>query len=309
NPFLTSSVTWSSEPEIHAFWARQLYKRRPGANPDTNDQNFRFAPVDIDAVCRCPDNASIPASALIVHRNNPSASRLLAVIPAYNEAATVAAVVRGVISTLDCDVLVVSDASDDDTAALARAAGARVIELAWRLGAWGATQTGMRYAGRKRYTHVLTLDADGQHHPQELPRLLAEQQRSDADVTIGTCTQRLSVAKRLAWRYFRLLTGIGVQDFTSGLRVYNRRAIAVLASPEASLLDYQDLGVLMLLRKKGLCLRELPTLMSPRCTGGSRVFSSWRMVARYMMHTTVLCFAQIGAASAPGEPDRAGARA
>ncbi len=244
-----------------------------------------------------------------MHRNQSDPARLLAVIPAYNEAATVAAVVRGVVSTLACDVLVISDSSNDDTAALARGAGATVIELAWRLGAWGATQTGMRYARRKRYAHVLTLDGDGQHHPQELPRLLAEQQRSDADVTIGTCTQRLSVAKRMAWRYFRLLTGIGVQDFTSGLRVYNRRAIRVLASPEASLLDYQDLGVLMLLRKKGLSLQEMPTLMSPRRTGGSRVFSSWLMVARYMLHTTVLCFAQIGAARIPRDPHRSRARA
>ena len=115
------------------------------------------------------------------------------------------------------------------------------------------------------------------------------------NVVIGTCSERLSNAKRLAARYFRLITGIDVQDFTSGLRVYDWRAIRTLASREASLLDYQDLGVLMLLRKKGLTLKETPTRMSPRRTGGSRVFSSWLMVARYMMHTTVLCFAQVGA--------------
>lgn len=229
-----------------------------------------------------------------MHRNNPVKPRLLAVIPAYNEAATVAAVIQGVISTLDCDVLVVNDASDDGTSETARAAGAMVVDLAWRLGAWGATQTGMRFARRHGYTGVLTLDADGQHHPQELPRLLDEQRRSGADVTIGTCTQRLSLAKRLAWRYFRLLTGIAVQDFTSGLRIYDSRAVHVLASSEASLLDYQDLGVLMLLQKKGLVINEMSTLMSPRRNGSSRVFSSWLMVTRYMLHTTVLCFAQIG---------------
>jgi glycosyltransferase involved in cell wall biosynthesis len=230
---------------------------------------------------------------LFVHRNLPIAKRLLAVIPARNEAATVAGVVRGVVAALDCDVLVVSDASTDDTATLASAAGATVINLPCRLGAWGATQTGMRYAQRNRYHVVLTLDADGQHHPQELPGLLAEQRRSGANVAIGTCPQRLSAAKRMAWSYFHVLTGIGVQDFTSGLRVYDRRAVRALASREASLLDYQDLGVLMLLRKKGLTLHEVPTEMSPRRQGGSRVFSSWRMVTRYMLHTTVLCFAQL----------------
>ena len=225
---------------------------------------------------------------------NPATTRLLAVIPARNEAATVAEIVRGVIASVGCNVLVVSDASTDETALLASTAGATVIDLPCRLGAWGATQTGMRYAQRNRYHTVLTLDADGQHHPQELPALLAEQRRCGANVVIGTYAQRLSAAKRLAWRYFRLLTGIGVQDFTSGLRVYDRRAVRTLASREASLLDYQDLGVLMLLRKKGLTLHETPTVMSPRHQGGSRVFSSWRMVSRYMLHTTVLCFAQLG---------------
>ena len=221
-------------------------------------------------------------------------TRLLAVIPARNEAPTVAEVVRGVIAATGADVLVVSDASSDATVQMASRAGATVIELPCQLGAWGATQTGMRYAQRRGYGRVLTLDADGQHHPQELPALLDEQHRSGANVVIGTFAERLSVAKRLAWRYFHLLTGIGVQDFTSGLRVYDRRAVRTLASRQASLLDYQDLGVLMLLRKNGLTLHELPTVMSPRRQGGSRVFSSWRMVARYMLHTTVLCFAQIG---------------
>ena len=121
-------------------------------------------------------------------------------------------------------------------------------------------------------------------------------------MAIGTYPQRLSKAKRLAARYFHLITGIGVQDFTSGLRVYDRRAIRTLAAREASLLDYQDLGVLMLLRQRGLRLCEVPTPMSQRRSGGSRVFSSWPTVLRYMLHTTVLCFAQIGAG-------RAGARA
>ena len=225
----------------------------------------------------------------------PRSARLLAVIPARNEASTVGEVVRGVIAATGADVVVVNDASEDDTAVLARGAGATVIDLPCQLGAWGAAQTGMRYARRNGYHFVLTLDADGQHHPGELPALLAEQRRSQANVVIGTYAERLSLAKRLAWRYFHLLTGIGVQDFTSGLRVYDRRAVRTLASGQASLLDYQDLGVLMLLRKKGLTLHEMPTVMSPRRQGGSRVFSSWLMVMRYMLHTTVLCFAQLGA--------------
>jgi glycosyltransferase involved in cell wall biosynthesis len=200
-----------------------------------------------------------------------------------------------VLAHTPCDVLVVDDASTDFTPRAAAHAGATVISLVNQLGAWGATQAGIRYAHRNGYRTIVTLDADGQHSPFQLPALLAAHRKSAANVVIGTCSERLSKAKRLAARYFRFITGIAVQDFTSGLRVYDRRAIRTLASREASLLDYQDLGVLMLLRKKGITLREVPTRMSPRRSGGSRVFSSWRMVARYMLHTTVLCFAQVSA--------------
>ena len=142
---------------------------------------------------------------------------------------------------------------------------------------------------------MLTLDADGQHLPESLPALFAAQERHGANVVIGTCIGRLSHAKRLAWRYLRALTGLGLTDFTSGLRLYDAQACEILAGPEASLLDYQDVGVLMLLSKNGLRIEETPVPMLPRRAGHSRVFASWPVVARYMVHTTVLCIAQIDA--------------
>jgi glycosyltransferase involved in cell wall biosynthesis len=219
----------------------------------------------------------------------------LAVIPARNETGTVAAVVAGVRQALGCHVLVVDDASTDATAAEVRSAGGEVLTLPLGLGAWGATQAGIRYARRNGYSGVITLDADGQHLPESLPSLFQAQVRSGANVVIGTCIERLSRAKRIAWRYLRLLTGLKLGDFTSGLRLYDRRAIEILAGPEASLLDYQDVGVLMLLSKHGLAIEETPTPMLPRRQGRSRVFASWWVVARYMLHTTVLCIAQIDA--------------
>lgn len=221
----------------------------------------------------------------------------LAIVPARNEEATVATVVRGVVDALGCEVVVIDDSSTDRTAAEAVRAGARVLRLPVRLGAWGAAQAGLRYAVRNGFSEAITLDADGQHHPERLPDLLAEHRRRGADVTIGACPQRLSGAKRIAWAYFRAITGLSVTDFTSGLRVYDRRAIRVLASRDASLLDYQDIGVLMLLRQNGLSIHETPTVMSPRSNGSSRVFSSWFTVARYMIATTVLCVAQVGSGS------------
>jgi glycosyltransferase involved in cell wall biosynthesis len=214
-------------------------------------------------------------------------------MPARDEAPTVGAVVEGVRRTLGCEILVVDDASSDETAAAARCAGAAVLRLPIGLGAWGATQAGIRYARRHGFPQVITLDADGQHLPESLPLLIEAQARTGADVVIGTCTQRLSRAKRLAWRYLRLLTGLELADFTSGLRLYDADAIEVLSGQAASLLDYQDVGVLMLLSRSGLTITETPVEMLPRRAGRSRVFASWPVVARYMMHTTVLCLAQL----------------
>ena len=235
---------------------------------------------------QCPI-VSVPAPAPL------QASSCLAVLPARDEAATVGAVVEGVRRVLGCQVLVVDDASSDDTAATARKAGASVLTLPLGLGAWGATQAGIRYARRNGFAGVITLDADGQHLPESLPTLLAAQAESGSNVVIGTCVTRLSRAKRIAWRYLRLLTGLRLTDFTSGLRLYDASAIEILAGQEASLLDYQDVGVLMLLSRGGLRIAETPVTMLPRRAGHSRVFASWPVVAKYMLHTTVLCIAQL----------------
>lgn len=223
------------------------------------------------------------------------ARRCLAVIPARDEVATVAIVVAGVRRALGCQVLVVDDASADRTAAAARSAGARTLKLPFGLGAWGATQAGIRYAWRNGFAGVITLDADGQHVPDSLPELFRAQAASRANVVIGTCTNRLSRAKRLAWHYLRLLTGLRLKDFTSGLRLYDERAMEILAGPAASLLDYQDVGVLMLLTGRGLHLEETPVRMLPRHSGHSRVFASWGVVLRYLMHTTILSISRLDA--------------
>ena len=243
----------------------------------------------------CGESAPLLAQAPAVTDRSVrlDAADCLAVIPARDEAATVGAVVAGVRRSLGCTVLVVDDASSDGTAEIARAAGAQALVLPLGLGAWGATQAGIRYAQRHGFAGVITLDADGQHQPESLGALFDAQARSGANVVIGTCIQRLSRAKRVAWLYLRVLTGLGLTDFTSGLRLYDTRATGILAGPEASLLDYQDVGVLMLLSKHGLTIEETEVPMLPRREGHSRVFASWPVVARYLMHTTVLCLAQI----------------
>lgn len=216
----------------------------------------------------------------------------LIVIPARNEAATIFEVVREIREYLDVPVVVVDDTSTDKTVELAEKAGAIVLALALPLGAWGATQAGIRYAQRHGYDCVITMDADGQHHGKYVGNLLDVINAGVADVVIGACPQRASKARLVAWAFFRRLAGFDLADLTSGFRAYNASAVAVLASSEATLLDYQDIGLLILIRKCGLTITEVPVQMRPRQNGASRIFSSWWTVGWYLVQTGILCLAR-----------------
>jgi len=212
------------------------------------------------------------------------------VIPALNEADCIAGVITQALARGATDVVVVDDGSTDDTAAIAEVSGAKVLHAPLWQGAWGAIQTGIRYGVRHGYSAVITMDADGQHEPAYLPELIAAGR--DADVVIAACASRGSRARQAAWAYFRLLTGLRFDDLTSGFRYYGPRACSLLASEDATLLDYQDIGVLLLLRRANLRISEVSVLMNPRKSGASRIFFSWWTVGWYMAETTLLCLAR-----------------
>lgn len=219
-----------------------------------------------------------------------AAPRTLIVIPARDEAPTIGAVVTQLKASGWNDVLVVDDQSSDGTADAARAAGAMVTRPVLAVGAWGATQSGIRLALARGYESVITMDADGQHEVAQIAALLSR--RHDADVVIGAHPERASRLRHLAWWWFRRLTGFELRDLTSGFRYYSRAAMELMASREATLLDYQDLGALLLLSRAGLRITEVPVSMSPRAVGQSRVFRSWFSVSRYMAVTTLLCLSR-----------------
>lgn len=221
---------------------------------------------------------------------HPIRAEPLIVIPARNEADSILGVLDALRRLGHVDnVMLVDDGSTDATAAMARSTGVMVISPTLPQGAWGALQTGIRYAARNGYGGVVTLDADGQHEPDCIAALLDAAQT--ADVVIGACPERGSLLRKFAWGFFRSLSGFSIEDLTSGFRYYNAEACALLAEEEATLLDYQDVGVLLLLRKGGFRIVEVPVTMYPRRSGPSRIFSSWRLVGRYMLETTLLCFA------------------
>ncbi len=212
----------------------------------------------------------------------------LVVIPARNETGTVGEVINKILEAFKCHVVVVDDVSSDDTAATARKAGAHVLPLTLHLGAWGATQTGIRFAFDNNYQAVITIDADGQHSPQIIPELFAPVSQGKADVVIGSCPLRGSWQRKLAWHLFKFISNLNLDDLTSGFRVYNRKAITLLASKDATLLDYQDIGVLLLLQKNGLAVSEVEITMQPRKLGHSHIFSTWSDVFTYMLYSIIL---------------------
>jgi glycosyltransferase involved in cell wall biosynthesis len=209
-------------------------------------------------------------------------------IPAFNEGEVIAEVIAEIGKCCDYPILVIDDASTDDTIARARGAGATVIPLPAQLGAWGATQTGLRYALKRGFEVAISMDADGQHEAQSLAQLTLPVASGSADVAIGACTERGSLARRVAWIMMKRASGLSLEDITSGFRVYNRKAIRELASWRATLLDYQDIGVLLLLQSKGIRIVDVEVNMQARRNGKSRVFNSWLMVIYYMCHTLML---------------------
>jgi len=221
----------------------------------------------------------------------PTQGDIWVIIPAQNEAASIAEVVRRAKLYAE-QVVVVDDASTDETASLARAAGALVLPLVTPLDAWCATQTGLRYARARGARLVVSLDADGQHPPEAIPALVKPVRESQAEVAIGSDPARVSHYRHMAWGYLRAVTGLSVADLTSGFRVYGPNALDILVRPEASSLNYQDVGVLMMLREAGLSMIEVPVTMGPRLFGASHVFRSWLKVAAYMLESSVLGLAR-----------------
>ena len=210
------------------------------------------------------------------------------IIPAHNEAEDVGSVIDEIRNSHHYPVVVVDDASTDETVAKAREAGATVIPLVTQLGAWGAIQTGLRYASAHGFGFAITMDADGQHEADSIADMVKPVLAQQADVSIGTCTRRGSVLRQIAWVIMKRVSGLSLEDITSGFRVYNRKAIEILAAKPATLLEYQDVGVLMLLQSKGASITDVEVSMSPRRSGISRIFHSWASVTYYISYTLLL---------------------
>jgi len=207
------------------------------------------------------------------------ALRRLAIVPAYNEEASIAGVV-GELLAYDpvLRVVVVDDGSTDRTADVARAAGAKVISLPFNLGIGGAVQTGFRYAWEQGFDVAVRADGDGQHDPAELDAILRPVLADEADVAVGSrfiggdgyrsSRSRRAGIRLLAW-IVSALTRQRITDPTSGFQAANRLGIRLFAADYPH--DYPEAEATVMVFKHRLRLREVPVRMRARESGRSSI--------------------------------------
>ncbi|MFD6564231.1 glycosyltransferase family 2 protein [Micromonospora profundi] len=201
--------------------------------------------------------------------------RVLIIIPALNESGSIADVVGEVRGELPgVDVLVVDDGSTDRTAAVAAAAGARVAKLPYNLGVGGAMRLGYRYARDHDYDVAIQIDADGQHDPRYVPKLV--DLLDETDLVIGARFAGegdYSVRGPRRWAMV-MLSGVlsrvartKLTDTTSGFRAANRRVIDMFAAwyPVEYLGDTVE--TLVHTARRGYTIRQVPVAMRKRMAG------------------------------------------
>ena len=156
---------------------------------------------------------------------------ILALVPAWNEATRMGPMLEATLTHLP--VLVVDDGSEDDSAAVAEAAGAAVVRHAQNQGKGVALMTGFAWALERGYEAVLTLDADGQHDPAEIPKFVAAYENGEGDLIIGQRTSSEMPFPRWLTTPFGgwlLSQAVGqrIHDNQSGYRLYGRHLLETL---------------------------------------------------------------------------------
>ncbi|QIL83967.1 glycosyltransferase [Diaphorobacter sp. HDW4A] len=226
---------------------------------------------------------------------------VMVVVSARNQEKHIAHIIKRVNALAPtAKVVVVDNRSTDATSHLAESSGAIVLRPLLAMTTWGALQTGLRYAQAQGFEMVVTIDADSYYEVEELPTLLSQTNLNPTvDLSVAFFPARHSFVRRMAWKWYRLLTGFELEDFVSGFRVYRRKAIDVAISSEATLLDYQDVGTYLLMRRQGLKLKEVPLQMHTAKEDKSSIFRSWAKAVRYFASSTLMALAHGRKRSAP----------
>ena len=215
-------------------------------------------------------------------------SKLLIIIPAYNEAENIERVVDDLILHYpQYDYLIINDGSRDDTREICRRKKYRFVDLPINVGLTDGVQTGMMYAYRHGYDYALQFDGDGQHDPHYIADMLDAMQECDICVASRFVDQKKPGGLRMLGSNIiqftlKLTTRKTVKDPTSGMRMFNRATMKAMA-------EHADYGpepdTLAHLIRSGARVKEVQVEMHERVAGES--YLSFSRSIKYMLH---MCF-------------------
>jgi glycosyltransferase involved in cell wall biosynthesis len=191
--------------------------------------------------------------------------KVVACIPAFNEERTIAKVLVRASRHVD-QLVVVDDGSDDDTGIIAERLGALVIRHSKNLGKGVAIGDCFDWAAKNDVCVLITLDADGQHDPDEIPSLVSLVRAGEADIAIGYRSTRppgMTRRRRFAQRLLDALAGVKegetLVDSQSGFRAYSKRAVSDLKASEWSMGSETD--ILLQAKEAGMRIHQVPVHM------------------------------------------------
>jgi glycosyltransferase involved in cell wall biosynthesis len=222
--------------------------------------------------------------------------KLIVIIPALNEEALIAGVIRRIPAQIDgindMETIVVDDGSKDRTVAVARECGADTISFASNLGLGVAVRTGLAEAVKRGADIVVNIDADGQHNPEDIPALIGPIMDGRADFVIASRfkdpaltpdMQRLKLwGNRVMSRLVSTLSGRRFHDVSCGFRAYSRRAAKALDLKGSFTYTHESI---LFFAQRGFRIVELPvSVRGARESGESRIITNiWLYAFRVLV--------------------------
>ncbi len=205
--------------------------------------------------------------------------KIVIIIPAYNEAKSIARIIDDIKEHIPCaDIVVVNDGSLDATSQVAKSRGVFVLDLPFNLGIGAAMQAGYKFARLGNYDVAVQCDGDGQHPPYQIKNLISALDERKVNIVvgsrfIGTFGYRSSVSRQIGIILFSkllsIITKTRLTDTTSGFRAIDKKAIESFSFYYPS--DYPEVEALVLAHKEGLKIAEVPIRIYPRKEGSSSI--------------------------------------